>query len=410
MKRIITFLGDRGAVPTNYEFNGLVYSGGVFAEALRQFCEFDDMLVCVTKKAREKTWPVLEALNDARIKAIDIQTGNTTTEMWATFEVIARYVVEGDHVIFDITHGLRSLPFLVFLFAAYLKSAKNVSIDAVYYGALELQNKETNTPAPVIDMSEFVQMLDWIGAAERFVQTGDGVALAQRIRKVTPGGSALADDHELRNVRAALDKASDNIEHVSLALALARPLEVIQIAGQLPNALQEAEIALADRAKPFRILRQKVSDAYSQFGRVSSDDDVNWRSNLQAQFDLVEWYVDKRQFIQAATLLRELIVSCVLFQYSSTDLLDEKSRRAAENALNNLVEQAKPNPRAKLPTHISLDQANDSLRKFWSAITECRNDIAHVGMRTSYQKAEAIVNDVIKQANALKSLKSTFGL
>lgn len=401
-QRIITFLGDRGAVPTDYEFNGSVYRGSVFAEALRQFCHFDDMLVCVTAKAKEKTWPVLQALGDDRIRPIDIPTGSTTTEMWRTFEIIADLVDEGDSVIFDITHGLRSLPFLVFLFAAYLKSAKSVQIEAIYYGALELQNKDAGTPAPVINLTEFVQMLDWIDAAERFVQTGDGAALSKRIRQVTPSGAKLADD--------ALGRASNSIKQVSQALALARPMEVTKVAATLPDVLRNAEVELADRARPFTVLRQKVSDAYSQFGQAHSGGGVDWRQSLSAQFALVQWYVEKQQFIQAATLMRELVVSCVLFAEGYADLLNKAARQNGENALNNLAEQHKPDPRSALRTPITLKQDKTALADFWGALTDVRNDIAHVGMRADPREAKGIADNVMKMAETLEKLKSEFGL
>ena len=56
MIKIITFLGG-GAVETSYQFEDGVYTGNVFAEALHKFCKYDEMLVCVTEKAKEKTWP-----------------------------------------------------------------------------------------------------------------------------------------------------------------------------------------------------------------------------------------------------------------------------------------------------------------------------------------------------------------
>ena len=180
--KIITFLGDRGAMQTTYSYKENSYIGGVFAEALRQFCKYDTMLVCVTEKAKINTWPVLEALQDPRIQAIDILTGRTTEEMWKNFQTITEYVHEGDSVIFDITHGLRSLPFLVFLFAAYLKAAKNVTIAAIYYGAFELGDSKNNVPAPVIDLSEFVSMIDWITATNQFVKIGDGRELAKLLK------------------------------------------------------------------------------------------------------------------------------------------------------------------------------------------------------------------------------------
>jgi CRISPR-associated DxTHG motif protein len=145
--KIITFLG-KYPKETIYSYGDNTYKGKVFAEALHQFCQYDSMLVCVTEEAKATSWPVLEALGDSRIKAVEIPTGKTTEEMWDTFKNVTNYVDEGDRVIFDITHGLRSLPFLVFLFAAYLKSAKNVEIQAIYYGAFELGDTNKKLPAP----------------------------------------------------------------------------------------------------------------------------------------------------------------------------------------------------------------------------------------------------------------------
>jgi CRISPR-associated DxTHG motif protein len=179
--KIITFLGATPATfTTTYIFkdkNGddKKYDGKVFTEALRQFCEYDSMLVCVTEKAKAVNWPVLEALKDPRIQAIDIPTGNDTAQMWQIFTIITEHIDTGDRVIFDITHGLRSLPFLVFLFAAYFKTAKKVIIEAIYYGAFDLKS-ENNGLAPVIDLSEFVSMIDWIAASNQFVETGDAGA------------------------------------------------------------------------------------------------------------------------------------------------------------------------------------------------------------------------------------------
>ena len=56
--KIITFLGAAPATfTTTYAFkdsNGdeIKYEGRVFSEALRQFCNYDSMLVCVTEKAK----------------------------------------------------------------------------------------------------------------------------------------------------------------------------------------------------------------------------------------------------------------------------------------------------------------------------------------------------------------------
>jgi len=124
---VITFLGVNPQ-EVDYEYQGKTYTGKVFAEALKQCLKFDRMLVLTTPEAKEKTFPLLQKCGDPRIQEVPIPTGKTEAEMWEIFDAVIQHVPESEEVTFDITHGLRSIPFLVFLFAAYLQSAKQVQI------------------------------------------------------------------------------------------------------------------------------------------------------------------------------------------------------------------------------------------------------------------------------------------
>ena len=94
------------------------------------FCDYERMLVCVTAEAEKMGWDALQVALGHSPKAtkVNIPTGENTDEIWEIFNIISSLIHEGESVTFDITHGLRSLPFLVFLFAAYLKTAKHVRI------------------------------------------------------------------------------------------------------------------------------------------------------------------------------------------------------------------------------------------------------------------------------------------
>ncbi|MEI2583903.1 TIGR02221 family CRISPR-associated protein [Scytonema sp. PRP1] len=393
MRKIITFLGDRGALQTTYIYKDNLYIGGVFAEALRQFCEYDMMLVCVTEKAKETTWSVLEQLGDSRIKPIDIPTGRTTDEMWQTFRVITENVDEGDSVVFDMTHGLRSLPFLVFLFAAYLKAAKNVTIKAIYYGALELGNSRNGVPAPVIDLSEFVEMLDWLTATNSFVEIGDGQALASLLQKAVPSKEELSNNPSTRPVRKQLENAAKAIETISLALSITRPIETMKSATQLEETLTQATPSFEQRAKPFVLLVERVVKEYGQFALENPSDEAALADNLRLQLQMIEWYIDRDKVVQAVTLAREWLVSVLVLQFGLGNFMfDNKNlRKLVENSLNNASEKRKKNPCTTTPSIYDeqfepLPQA-DELAKLWGQMTELRNDIAHCGMNSNPQPA-----------------------
>lgn len=409
MIKVITFLGDRGGLETVYSYGGKNYTGGVFAEAIHQFCEYDEMLVCVTDKAKANTWPVLEKLEDERIKPIDISTGRTTDEMWQTFKIITDQVHEGDQVIFDITHGLRSLPFLVFLFAAYLKAAKNVTIDAIYYGALELKESK-ESPAPVIDLSEFVGMLDWLTATDRFITTGEGQSLANLLYSAVPSNAELRDDPSTRPLRSDLEKSAKAIETISLALNITRPIETMKSAIKLETTLQKAESSFNQRAKPFSLLAEKIINEYGQFALENATHKDVTLDNLWHQLHMIEWYIDRDKIIQAVTLAREWMVSVLVFNLNLHEFMFDhyKIRKPAENALNNGAEKRKKDPRPITPCDYDQNFEDlataDQLAEIWSEMTKLRNDIAHVGMNLNPQSAESIKKQAIKLYPKIKAI------
>jgi len=391
-KVIITFLGDRGAVETRYSFQGREYVGGVFPQALRDFCEYDQMLVCVTPKAREKTWPVLESLHDPRIEAVDIPTGETTEEMWKTFRTIAEKVGEGDEVTFDITHGLRSLPFLVFLFAAYLKTAKSVNIRAVYYGALELQNKELGKPAPVINLSEFVSMLDWITATDRFIDLGLGNRLSELICGTLPEVARAIDD-------------------TSLALQLSRPLGTMEAAGKLRREIEEVKQKEVVLPPPFDLLSDKVRDAYTGFALADPRSDANTVENLRRQVKMVGWYVDRYQYVQAATLWREALVSLVAYAcgFKAEEIFNKNKRKKVEDALNKPATKEDANSQqsatpSEVLTTLRSHEQYPRIVGLWSKFKDVRNDIAHAEMTDASKSASELVSSVKKMREDLQSL------
>jgi CRISPR-associated DxTHG motif protein len=391
MKKIITFLGIQ-AKKTTYCFQGQNYDGEVFAEALHKFCNYDSMLVCVTSEAKEKTFPILEKLEDKRIQAVEIPTGQSTEEMWETFKIINQKVNENDSVIFDITHGLRSLPFLVFLFAAYLKAAKKVEIEAIYYGAWEL-GFSNNGIAPVIDLSRFIDMLDWLTATERFVQIGDGQPLADLLKKEMPSKIELRDSIPAQELKRDLEAASKAIESISLALRLTRPIETMEQATKLEEALKKAAPSIAKRVQPFSILGEQVVKEYGQFALENPRENSQLANNLWLQLKMIEWYRERQQIVQAVTLTREWIVSVLALKFGEPMFSNKNGRDEVELALNNGV-RIKSNK--TVDTTSSCDDkleklANkDELVNLWDQVTQLRNDIAHVGMNSDPKSAKKL--------------------
>jgi len=399
-QKIITFLGAAPATfTTTYAFkdkNGeeKKYEGKVFSEALRQFCEYDSMLVCLTEKAKTVNWSVLEELQDLRIKAIDIPTGNNTVEMWKIFTIITGHIEAGDRVIFDITHGLRSLPFLVFLFAAYLKTAKQVTIEAIYYGAFDLKS-ENNGLAPVIDLSEFVSMIDWIVASNQFVETGD----ARQLSKLLNPNSDNSGTNK---------KAAETLFNVSLATLLCRPIELGKRADTLAKDLLEAEGQQPNRVVPFEMLRQQVNQTFSSF---VGDLDGDAKGALQAQFRLIKWYHNNNRIIEAMTLAREWLLAAVNYQLDGTvDIDNRDTREKINDAIWEIGQNRALRDLSKYGKKIHNWPEKEQLFTVWNEVRILRNTLDHAGYARQAQKASTIVKNANKAIASLSELAECWGL
>ena len=393
MRKLITFLG-KYPKQTTYLYNGQTYQGQVFAEALRQFTDFDQMLVFTTDEAKTTTWPVLEALHDDRIRPIPTPTGEDETQLWTLFNTLTREVEQNDTLIFDITHGLRSIPFLVFLAAAYLKEARHVTIAAIYYGAFELGSEREGKPAPVIDLSGFVALLDWLTATNQFIYTGNARYLARQLKK-----------------QSGLEELAATVDTIALGLQLLRPQEVGSAAHDLPVRLEAVAETLP---APFALLSDRLAGSYGQFGLAP---DASPREQLARQLALINWYHQTGQLVHTLSLSREWLVSllCVHFE---ADMQDKDERDEIELLLSGgklkdpetgevvriskYLEQWKTVPEGK------------RLRQLWSnppyQLANLRNDVLHSGFRKNPKSAKKIVDLVQDIVHELNDIAAQWGI
>lgn len=378
--KVITFLG-RNPKDALYEWQGKTYPGKVFAQALCEFVEFDKMLVLVTPDARRETFPVLAELQDKRICPVDIVDGIDTESMWKIFQAVIDNVEEEETVVFDITHGFRSLPFLAFLFIAYLKSAKNVTISAVYYGAFEMQ-KDGKTP--VLDLSEFVTMLDWLTATEQFVQTGNARAL-----------SALLNPS--KQSAGALFEAASNLDTISQAARLCQPFTLMKEVGNLEPALKDAQHELQISAPPFKVLRSQIVNAFAQF----RDEGQDVAQMLRTEFHLVEWYYQKGQIIQAVTLAREWLIDAVTYRLGQPLDFLMLNRNPFEKAISGAALLGKPHPEIPDTTFTENDLNRfglellkwpeiEALKQVWTDLKNVRNPLDHAEHQRKKEKEKTL--------------------
>jgi len=391
--KAISFLGTTDYKPTTYRYKDRDARTKYFAAALPHlFPDIESVLVFVTPTVQHHA--NFESLHEElgeRLKPVGIPEGHSEQDLWTIFDRLTGELASGDQVIFDITNSFRSLPLLCFLAAAYVRTALDVNVEAIVYGAWEARDQDNISP--VFDLTSFIGLLDWTTATDQFIQTGDARRLAQLL-------------NSSRTKRGIARDASETLSTVSLAAFLCQPFRLMPEAQQLEDRLQAAEQQLVADARPYRTLRHRIVDTFGAFG---ADKDAAPPVQLRTQFRMIEWYQRNNQLIQAVTLAREWLISAVTIRLGQAVDLGRTQRDMMEKAVSGLsqIGQKKRNPDGTEyifgPDHLNpygrriLDTwpEADRLRRLWDNLSAVRNTLDHAG----YQKDPMPVAKMVNKFN-----------
>lgn len=236
------------------------------------------------------------------VENVLIPDGKSTAEIWGIFKIVYERLEEGDILIFDITHGFRSLPMLNMVLINYAKLLKNISISGIYYGAFDAQyHKDESSYAPIWDLTDFQVVQEWSNNANIFLKTGNAMPLA----RLMAGSSFdslrknLVDFSKFTLVNRGLD-IYDGSPMVALHEELSR--EIVDTDTSL-NAL-----------KPILI---RIKDEFKHYQENST---ING-------FLAVRWCIHNGLIQQAATLLEEFIVTFTMVEIGESQYLKDLVRR-----------------------------------------------------------------------------------
>ena len=413
--KILTFLGAGTAYETTYVMpDGRDYTAPFFGVALARFYPDSDIRVFVTEAARERHLEKFASLTEdfaADITPVDISDGRDEEELWHIFQAVVDNVEEDEKVLFDITHGFRSLPFLSFLAAAYLREVKNIQLTGLLYGNFEARDKSmTPNRAPVIDLTRFVDLLDWMIAADRFTRFGDARDLANQLRKARPDYRAQQRSQEIRNQAIRLSQAAKAMDNVSLALRLIRPAEAMDASESLQQRLSDGVEVISQYARPFQPLTQRVTDAYAPLAMSRKAQENDPQGALARERRMVQWYLERGQYVQAMAVAREWIISWAMWHLGFTEFSDKEMREEIERALGEANKQRENQhgqfgnryfeTRKSLQDIPEIEKGLDLYRE----IGATRNDLLHAGKRTKPKPADQMEKTIEKLCAQLQEL------
>ncbi|MDW8255647.1 MAG: TIGR02221 family CRISPR-associated protein, partial [Acidobacteriota bacterium] len=410
--KALTFIGLGKYETAQYVYSERIVESNLFPIALYEFFHPNQMVVFVTEQSRARYWDELCQKLAGKIEPepVEIPWGSKPDELWTIFDRVVESVSEREEVLFDITHGFRSLPFVVFLAVAYLRAVKKVSLRGIVYGAFEAKDSEGR--APVFDLSPFLSLLDWLTAVHLFHRSGSAADLSRMLREIQAQAwreRPAEPSSTTTKMPTMLQKVGDRVNELSQALLLIRPLEVMEKAKYLDGQFTDAALKEAAHwAKPFALVAPALKQELSQFASPANDLDVQRR--------MINWYVERGLLVQAITLARELLVTKTCLLLDLENPLRREARERAERLLNYLAWSKQPEERKrsdpwtgaqpdaadveKFRTH---DQA-ESLVALWTSIREARNDVDHAGMNEQPSGASALTERIQRLTGQLNCI------
>ncbi|MCS7208154.1 MAG: TIGR02221 family CRISPR-associated protein [Fimbriimonadales bacterium] len=406
MRKLIAFLGTGDYRPAIYKWGEREYATCFFPQAAIAWTKPEEAWFLLTEEVKNhKNWRMLQvSLRDTiRIEHKIVPQGRNEEELWQIFGVVVEIVQHGDSLVFDITHGLRSLPVIFLLAVAYLRQLYDANIEHMLYGAFELADQKTGEVS-VFDLTPFISLLDWLTAAKIFMTTGDGRELAGLVRAMPELGSSTAQE------------MAASLGSLSSLLMMNRAPRIPAAACEFIDKVRTINPTnLPDRARPLAVILQQISDTYEALANSC---------DTEAERELVRWYHKRGHMLQSATLGVELITNILIRCTKPDRLLNEYARQHVADTVERFyreTEDASGTEKKPLPDVSGLlkklrdnnPEASELLGQTLWGLKKIRNDLAHCGYRMkSIEKYDEISQEMEKQienlekiANALREIQ-----
>jgi len=394
---LLTALGMH-ARDTTYELSGHTATACLAPLALVKLLDFDvrpdRVIALVTAGAAKTTWPAFTQAIRSELgfdaQRVDIPDGVDGKEIGCILGRCATALKDAKHVTLDVTQGLRHFPFIMYALGIYLQTLRNVRIEAVYYGVLELPGAVKK----IIDLRPLLTLPNWFYATRTFRDTGSTRAMADLVTAVAQDAGQLArrsgNDPALCRRASETRRLARHLQGVSFAYESGMPLELGKQSALLAERLAADEllrifVESTPLAGEIAAMVATTARVLALTGRSPKKGD--WKKKIRLGSDelerearLIEHYLDRSQLPLAIGLMQEWVVSWVIVQrHGAADWLKyNPDRRRAAGQLGALSAYAANRERAAALTDLQLEWAT-----FWNQLTDLRNTLHHHGMRTS---------------------------
>lgn len=267
---------------------------------------FDRICLMMTPESRNKHRDLLvkELLSigctDEKIIQDDsITTNQNTEQQWEWFDSLQKLIQDDDEVIFDFTHGFRSVPIIFSTAISFLQKVKHFTLLNAYYGYMINKLEATGE---IIDMAKFYRINEWADGVSRLVDTADASKLAALAEEGKDDGFAALNDPKLVKALRDLTDLIKNIDVNNVAKKADEALNLIQQKRKQCSGADEQLLKMV--VEKFENLAITTNGSY----------DMNY---FKLQLLLAEMLLKHELYMQAFTVMRECVGSLVMLKSKS---------------------------------------------------------------------------------------------
>jgi CRISPR-associated Csx2 family protein len=277
-----------------------------------------------------------------------LKYGVTPEEMQYNFKQLTKienFVKNGDVLSFDITHSFRSLAFYELLAVTYNMLKKDITLEKINYGMLEIAKYQDNI-TPMVNLKPINTLIDYIKAAEEYNRYGTTRLLADLIEK------------DSLNMPNEQKKALKRLGDMSIISSANRK----NFKGLVRYCNNYCEQTKKDRTKINLELEYIFKDISKRFGTAVNDD-------IKLSAELAKWHFEYKRYMESAGCIAE----GMLDYFSEISELDKRGNSSPLRKKIWELEKTKEEQNRYPTSNLQVGQ----LLEMYNTVREVRNDIMH---------------------------------
>ncbi|MBZ4683974.1 MAG: CRISPR-associated protein DxTHG motif protein [Fusobacteriales bacterium] len=343
-----------------------------FAEKLYEFTESSNY----STELNAFDFSELEKALDEKIKVFLIKYGLDEKELLFNFDIIMQieeFLEDGDEIYIDISHSFRSLSFYSMIILNYLQniSTKNIKINGIYYGMLDVVNELGY--APIVDLNILYEAINWIKGAHVFKNYGNSYLL-----------SDLLENNGYNESSKKLRNFSDSL-NVMYFKNLKQQIDILNKNFDVFNNINGIGKY---------IVPTTLKEFLDRFKKLNFD--------YEFLLEFAKWFYENKRYSNTILIIPELIVQYFLevnnFENNKDnfDLMKKFLSRESNNLLNKRYLKAKD---------YKSDSDYENIIKIYTYFRDRRNNIAHA--LDDKQDYIETINGLEKKLNTLDKIIKT---